>query len=58
MEDSQRLSEHVRWVHDTLEAKDIEYILDQLDSWACEIRQLEDKLDRCERAVANLGGKL
>ena len=58
MEDSQRLSKHVRHIHDTLEEADIEYVLGLLDSWASEIRQLEDKIDRYKRAIHNLGGKV
>lgn len=55
---SQRLSEHVRHVHDTMEDADVQTVLGLLDSWAGEIRQLEDLLDRYRRAVSNLGGSV
>ncbi len=58
MEDSQRLSEHVRHIHDTMEEADIETVLGLLDSWASEIKHLEDSLESCKRAVNNLHGNL
>ncbi len=58
MDDNQRLSEHIRYIHDTLEDADIETVLGLLDSWATEVRHLEDSLDLCKRAVSNLGGNL
>ncbi len=58
MKDSQKLSKHVRHVHDTMEETDVETVLGLLDSWASEIKDLEDSLERCRRAVTNLGGKL
>ncbi len=56
--DRHQLSEHVRYVHDTMEEADIETVLGLLDSWASEIKHLEDSLESCKRAVNNLHGNL
>ncbi len=58
MEDNERLSEHVRYIHDTMTNADIETVLGLLDSWSSEIRQLEDLLDKYRHAVSNLGGRV
>ena len=58
MENSQRISEHIRYIHDTMEEADVETVLGLLDSWASEVRQLEDALDRHRRAINNLHGKV
>ncbi len=55
---NQRISAHIRHIHDTMEDADIETVLGLLDSWASEVRHLEDSLDSCKRAVSNLGGHL